>query len=290
MRKLLLALGTALLVLTSWVPAQTASASSAGTSSWGKRTSLHIGYRTSAIYQYDLAPNGEGTVPATIVHAVVKNCPKGEYRLNGSLVQNGSSLPEANDALGRGEYTCTGSKLTRVTMAFGSPDLRPGYAEAHMSFHPLDCASASCSFESTRIVRVPGKITTIDISPRTSKIYLYDASPNGVGHEEPTVATRARVRNCPDGAYRFDGLLVQDGAYVPGVRDSLGEGEMYCRGGMSTVPLSADFASVKLHPGWAVATFSFAPYGCEREACTYQATRVVHIPGKRPGSQHPSAS
>ena len=277
MKKLAVFLGTALLVTMSWAPAHAASAGSPTT----KRPALHIDQKTSKIYQYDGSPNGNGpTVPATLVSGRVKHCPPGNYRLYGSLVQRGVSLPVANDALGQGEYSCSG-KTIRVEMPFGGEGLRPGHAKAYLSLRPFGCESKACSIESKRLVRVPGKITSIKLADKTSKIYFYDQGSTG-GPGNLTVATYARVKNCPDGDYRFGGTLMQDGKYLASAEDALGQGEMTCRGGTSTVPLSATFTSPRLHPGWAKATFYFAPYGCEVRACTYQDKRVVRIPGKLP--------
>jgi hypothetical protein len=98
---------------------------------------LKIDHRTSAIYQYDPSPVGDGPGYDTVtVYTQLRNCPVGNYVLEMSLVQDGVSYPLASSANGVGEFSCTATNAQpRVDMAFYGNGLHPGTALARVTVY-----------------------------------------------------------------------------------------------------------------------------------------------------------
>ena len=121
-----LAACAALLVLG---PATTAGAAPA--------TQLRIEHATSAIYQYDPSPVGNGTLYDTVTaYTQLRHCPVGNYVLEMTLVQDGVSYPLASTALGVGEFSCTATaSQPRLGMAFYGNGLHPGTALARVTVY-----------------------------------------------------------------------------------------------------------------------------------------------------------
>lgn len=100
-------------------------------------TGLKIDHKTSAIYQYDPSPVGDGPGYDTVtVYTQLSNCPVGNYVLNMTLVQDGVSYPLASSANGVGEFSCTATDAQpRVGIAFYGNGLHPGAALATVTVY-----------------------------------------------------------------------------------------------------------------------------------------------------------
>ncbi len=152
MRKLLITLTAALVVLAGWTPAQAT-----------QGPSIHIKPVTSKIYQYDGSSSGTGpTFPATDVTAVVKHCPAGDYQMSATLRQNGVDMQWATGALGAGDVTCSGAAKMPLAMGFYGASLHPGNAKASFALYTWECTGGVCTLSdtptvtATRTVHIPG--------------------------------------------------------------------------------------------------------------------------------------
>ncbi|HST48311.1 hypothetical protein [Jatrophihabitans sp.] len=117
---------------------------------------LQIERNTSAIYQYDPSPFGDGPLFDTVnVSGQLRNCPAGDYLVDVTLVQNGVSYPWATTALGAGELTCTATNTRpKVGMAFYGNGLHPGTAQATITvYRQVDGMPVLA--KTSRTVRIP---------------------------------------------------------------------------------------------------------------------------------------
>jgi len=117
---------------------------------------LKIVHETSAIYQYDPSPVGNGPLYDTVtVYAQLRHCPVGDYLLSMTLVQDGVSYPLASMALGVGEFSCTATDTRlREGMAFYGNGLHPGTAIVTVSAHNVENGMPLIA-QQTDAVRIP---------------------------------------------------------------------------------------------------------------------------------------
>ena len=122
----------------------------------GPATRFTIEHNTSAIYQYDPSPVGNGTLYDTVtVDTQLRQCPVGNYLLSMTLVQDGVSYPLASTALGVGEFSCTATDPgPSVSMAFYGNGLHPGAALATATVY-READGMPVLAESSRTVRIP---------------------------------------------------------------------------------------------------------------------------------------
>jgi hypothetical protein len=107
----------------------------APTASAAPAAGLKVVHKTSAIYQYDPSPVGNGPLYDTVIAYVqLRHCPAGNYLLDMSLVQDGVSYPYASSALGVGEFSCTATDAgPRLGVSFYGNGLHPGTATVTVS-------------------------------------------------------------------------------------------------------------------------------------------------------------
>jgi hypothetical protein len=100
-------------------------------------TQVKIAHKTSAIYQYDPSPFGNGpTYDTVLVHVQLRHCPVGDYLLDMHLIQDGVSYPLASSALGVGEFSCTATDTApHLSISFYGNGLHPGTATVTVSAH-----------------------------------------------------------------------------------------------------------------------------------------------------------
>lgn len=139
-----IAVGAAMLVL---VPSIAANAASA--------TKARVIHKTSAIYQYDPSPVGNGpTYDTVIAYVQFRHCPVGNYLLSMTLVQDGVSYPYASSALGVGEFSCTATESRpRIGISFYGNGLHPGLAQVVATAH--DEENGTPLVQGSGTVRIP---------------------------------------------------------------------------------------------------------------------------------------
>ena len=144
-RSTAIAAGAAMLVL---IPSVAAHATPA--------TRVRVVHKTSAIYQYDPSPLGNGpTYDTVIAYVQFSHCPVGDYLLSMTLVQDGVSYPYASSALGVGEFNCTATETRpRMGIAFYGNGLHPGTAVATVSAHDIE-TGAPLIEQTSGTVRIP---------------------------------------------------------------------------------------------------------------------------------------
>ena len=143
-RSSVLAIGAAMLVLAPSVAADAAPA-----------TTVRVIHRTSAIYQYDPSPVGNGpTYDTVIAYVQFRHCPVGNYLLSMTLVQDGVSYPYASSALGVGEFSCTATESRpRIGISFYGNGLHPGLAQVVATAHDEENGTPLAQASGT--VRIP---------------------------------------------------------------------------------------------------------------------------------------
>ncbi|HEX8094119.1 hypothetical protein [Jatrophihabitans sp.] len=115
---------------------------------------LRITHNTSAIYQFDPSPNGDGVLFDTVqVTAELRHCPAGDYLRSITLVQDGVSYPWAVQALGAVEVICPASGVTGAGMSFFGNGLHPGTAVVTITI--TSETDGSVLAQDSRTVRIP---------------------------------------------------------------------------------------------------------------------------------------
>lgn len=143
-RSSVVAIGAAMSVL---VPSIAANAAPA--------TKVRVIHKTSAIYQYDPSPIGNGpTYDTVIAYVQFRHCPVGNYLLSMTLVQDGVSYPYASSALGVGEFSCTATESRpRIGISFYGNGLHPGLAQVVATAH--DEENGTPLTQASGTVRIP---------------------------------------------------------------------------------------------------------------------------------------
>jgi len=144
MRKLAVVLVSAMTVFVGWAPAHAAAA-----------PRVVINHTASKIYQYDPSPDGTGVKqPATNVRATFYNCPAGDYQLNATLRQNGTTMSWATSGRGAGEFSCDGTtKKITINWPFTGKTLHAGKAHAAFSLNKVVCDDDTCTTQGAPTVR-----------------------------------------------------------------------------------------------------------------------------------------